>query len=168
MQKKRIRKPPPPEKRKEYRDRYNKKPESKQKTREYLERNRERNNKKRNETRNRKMKEDPLFRLQKLFKDKLRKYFKRINSKKTNKTINILGCTIDEFKIHLESKFESWMTWENKGLYNGTLNYDWDIDHIIPLDTAICEEDIIRLNHFTNLRPLCSYTNRHIKRNKLL
>ena len=60
------------------------------------------------------------------------------------------------------------MNWENKGNWNGipkTVNVAWDIDHIIPLDTAKCEADVIRLNHWTNLQPLCSYTNRIIKRN---
>jgi hypothetical protein len=57
------------------------------------------------------------------------------------------------------------MTWENRGLYNGELNYGWDIDHIIPLDTAETIQDIIRLNHYTNLQPLCSKVNRDIKKN---
>ena len=76
---------------------------------------------------------------------------------------SILGCTISFFKEYLESKFEPWMTWDNKGLYNGTENYGWDIDHIIPLKTTKTEDDIIRLNHYTNLQPLCSYYNRDIK-----
>ena len=59
------------------------------------------------------------------------------------------------------------MTWENKGLYNGELNYGWDIDHIIPLSSAETEEDIIRLNHYSNLQPLCSKINRDIKKGKL-
>ena len=42
-----------------------------------------------------------------------------------------------------------------------------DIDHIIPLSSAKTEEDIIRLNHYTTLQPLCSYTNRYIKKNNL-
>lgn len=39
------------------------------------------------------------------------------------------------------------MTWENRGLYNGELNYGWDIDHIIPLSSVNSEEEIIKLNH---------------------
>jgi hypothetical protein len=81
---------------------------------------------------------------------------------------NILGCTILVFKEYLESKFEPWMTWDNKGLYNGELNYGWDIDHIIPLSSAITENDVIKLNHYTNIQPLCSYTNRDKKKNRLL
>lgn len=92
---------------------------------------------------------------------------KRNGYKKSSRTHEILGCSFEEFKIYLESKFESWMTWKNKGLYNGQLNYGWDLDHIIPISTANIEEDVIRLNHYTNFQPLCSYTNRYIKRDKL-
>ena len=56
------------------------------------------------------------------------------------------------------------MTWENHGLYNGELNYGWDIDHIIPFSSAKTEEDIIKLSHYTNLQPLCSKFNRYLKR----
>lgn len=59
------------------------------------------------------------------------------------------------------------MTWDNKGLYNGEEGYGWDIDHIIPLSTATTEEDIVKLNHFTNLQPLCSYVNRVIKKHNI-
>ena len=84
------------------------------------------------------------------------------------KTEEILGCSFEEFKIYLESKFEPWMTWNNRGLYNSSkLNYGWDIDHKIPLASAETEEEIIKLNHYTNLQPLCSYTNRVIKRDKI-
>lgn len=56
------------------------------------------------------------------------------------------------------------MTWENYGKYNGELEYGWDIDHIIPLSSAKNEDDLLRLNHYTNLQPLCSKVNRDIKR----
>lgn len=56
------------------------------------------------------------------------------------------------------------MTWDNYGLYNGEPNYGWDIDHIIPTTTAFSEEELLKLNHYTNLQPLCSYINRVIKR----
>jgi hypothetical protein len=93
--------------------------------------------------------------------------FRNNGYSKKCKTETILGCSFEDFKLYLESKFETWMTWDNKGRYNGKLNYGWDVDHIIPLDTAETEDDIIKLNHFTNLQPLCSYTNRHIKMYKI-
>jgi hypothetical protein len=55
------------------------------------------------------------------------------------------------------------MSWDNYGLYNGQLNYGWDIDHIIPLYSAEKEVDVLRLNHYTNLQPLCSKVNRDLK-----
>lgn len=87
-------------------------------------------------------------------------------SKKT-RTYQILGCSYEDFKSYIESKFEPWMTWENQGLYNGTENYGWDLDHIIPLSSAKTEEEIIKLNHYTNFQPLCSYINRYVKKDKL-
>jgi hypothetical protein len=70
--------------------------------------------------------------------------------------------------MELESKFEIWMNWDNYGLYNGEFNYGWDIDHIMPLFSAKTEEDVLKLNHYTNLQPLCSKVNRHIKSSKII
>jgi hypothetical protein len=89
---------------------------------------------------------------------------------KNTKSEIILGCSHEEFKKYLESKFEDWMTWDNygnpkDGIYE--LNKTWDIDHIIPLDSVNIEEDLIKLNHYTNLQPLCSIFNRTIKKNKI-
>jgi len=89
--------------------------------------------------------------------------------KKNSKSETILGCTFDVFKTHLENLFEPWMSWDNYGnpkdnIY--TPNKTWDIDHVIPLATAQNENDIIALNHYTNLKPLCSYQNRFIKKDK--
>ena len=79
---------------------------------------------------------------------------------KNERTKIILGIPIEEFKIYLESKFIDDMSWENYGVF-------WDIDHIVPLSTAITEEDVLRLNHYSNLQPLDSYVNRNIKRDRL-
>lgn len=94
-------------------------------------------------------------------------FYRKYSFKKNKRTEDILGCTYDEFKLYIESKFEPWMTWENRGLYNGELNYGWDIDHIIPLSNAKNEEELIKLSNYKNLQPLCSYINRYVKKNKL-
>lgn len=114
----------------------------------------------------RKMKKntDPIYRLHQIISAMIRKSLNYSGFKKNSRTHDILGCSFEEFKIYLESKFEDWMTWENRGLYNGELKYGWDIDHIIPLSTAETEEDVIKLNHYTNLQPLCSKFNRDIKK----
>jgi hypothetical protein len=59
------------------------------------------------------------------------------------------------------------MSWKNHGLYNGDFNYGWDIDHIVPISSAKTEDDVFKLNHFTNLQPLCTKINRDIKNNKI-
>lgn len=108
---------------------------------------------------------DDLYRMRNTIRTSISRSFINNYSKKTQ-TQEILGCSYEELKIYLESKFEDWMTWDNKGLYNGELNYGWDIDHKIPLSSANNEDDLYRLNHFTNLQPLCSKVNRDIKKDK--
>jgi len=80
---------------------------------------------------------------------------------------NILGCTYEEFKEHIEKQFLPWMSWDNYGQYNGELNFGWDFDHTIPISSAKTYEDTIKLNHYTNFQPLCSKINRDIKKDKL-
>lgn len=107
---------------------------------------------------------DKLFNLSCRIRASISKSFKQSGFKKTSKTCIILDCTFEEFKNHIESQFESWMNWNNHGLYNGEFNFGWDLDHIIPISSAKTEEDVIKLNHHTNFQPLCSHTNRNIKK----
>ena len=89
---------------------------------------------------------------------------------KAKKTVNILGCTFEEFKKHIESQFESWMNWDNYGNVCETLepNCSWDLDHILPVSLANTEEEVYLLNHWSNFQPLCSFKNRNIKRDDVL
>jgi hypothetical protein len=108
-------------------------------------------------------KTDPVFKLTKDIVKYIRLallYNKSGIIRENSNLRQILGCTLKEFKTHLESQFEPWMNWDNRGLYNGQLNHGWDIDHIIPKATAKTKEEVIKLNHYTNLRPRCSYINR--------
>ena len=108
-----------------------------------------------------------MFKLRHNISNSIRQSFNRNGFTKQSRTYKILGCSYNDFKLRLESKFEPWMNWGNYGLYDGTPNYGWDIDHIIPLSSAMTEEELIKLNHYTNLRPLCSHINRDIKKNKV-
>lgn len=119
---------------------------------------------------NRISKGDDLFKLNKNISSLIRISMRNGGYKKNAKTANILGCDFNEFKLYLESKFESWMNWSNYGNWNGIpkeKNVSWDIDHIIPVSSAKNEKELIKLNHYTNLQPLCSYYNRYIKRNEI-
>ena len=113
---------------------------------------------------------DNLYKLSQNIRTVIRNAFKNNNFSKKSKTSQILGCSFVDFKLYLESKFEPWMNWSNYGNWNGApkdINTAWDIDHIIPLTQAKNEDEMVKLNHYTNLQPLCSYCNRYIKRDKL-
>lgn len=110
---------------------------------------------------------DKLFKLKFNISSLVRGSIKRNGYQKKSKTTDILGCSIEEFKQYLEQQFKSWMNWDNYGKYNGEYGYGWDIDHIIPVSSAKTEEDILKLNNYTNLQPLDSYINRHIKKDKI-
>ncbi len=113
--------------------------------------------------RKQKLKTDALFKLTCNIRTLIRISFKNGFTKKS-RTEKILGCSYEELKKHFEDRFEPWMTWENYGKYNGDLYFGWDIDHIKPVSLAKNEEELIGLNHYTNLQPLCSKINRYIKR----
>ena len=70
---------------------------------------------------------------------------------KKSKSTEILGCDWVAFKQHIESQFTTDMGWENRNL--------WHIDHKIPLASAKTEEELLALNHYTNLRPLWAVDN---------
>ena len=70
---------------------------------------------------------------------------------KRSKTFDILGCDTEFFVSYISEQFVEGMTLGNHG--------EWHLDHIIPISTAKTEEDIIRLNHYTNFQPLWAADN---------
>jgi hypothetical protein len=70
---------------------------------------------------------------------------------KKTKTHKILGCSFKEFKQHLEKQFTKGMNWDNIG--------EWHLDHIYPVSLAKTEEEIIKLNHYTNFQPMWAKEN---------
>ena len=74
---------------------------------------------------------------------------------KGKKTKELLGCSIQELKIYLESKFREGMSWGNYG------KYGWHIDHIIPcsmFDLTNFEQQK-KCFHYSNLQPLWAVDN---------
>ena len=72
---------------------------------------------------------------------------------KTSKTIDLIGCTLDDLKKHLESQFKEGMNWGNYG--------EWHVDHIIPcsLFDFTKKSDQFECFHYTNLQPLWAIEN---------
>jgi hypothetical protein len=116
---------------------------------------------KRNIARNKKYKEDPVFKIKRLLSTRMRDLLKLKNFNKKETYNNIMGCSPQYLKEHIENQFMEGMSWENHGLYG------WHIDHIIPLSSAKTEEEIYKLCHYTNLQPLWAEDNLK-KSNKIL
>lgn len=100
---------------------------------------------------NRRMSSNPLYKFKKLLSNSIRKSFRKKGFSKSSKTQQILGAKWEIIKEYFESRFEVGMSWDNYG--------KWHIDHILPISTATCEEDVIRLNHYTNLQPMWAKDN---------
>jgi hypothetical protein len=99
-----------------------------------------------------KRKEDHLYRLKENLRRNIKDALKHGGYSKTSKTMQILGCDLNELKAHIERQFTKGMSWAKLGP-------KIHIDHIIPMATAKSEEDLIALNHFTNLRPMWAKEN---------
>ncbi len=106
-----------------------------------------------------KLRNNDLFRLRKLVRDRVRKALKSKKWIRNTLLSNYLGCELSYLKAYLESKFQSGMSWENRG--------KWHIDHIIPLSLAITPEELYKLCHYTNLQPLWAKDNQ-LKSNKII
>ena len=77
------------------------------------------------------------------------------NAIKTKKTLELLGCSWQEARDHIQSQFKEGMTWENHGFYG------WHIDHIIPCASfdLFDPEQQKKCFHYTNLQPLWGHEN---------
>ena len=67
--------------------------------------------------------------------------------------MELTGCTLEELKEHLASKFTEGMTFENYG--------KWHIDHILPCASfdLLLPEEQPKCFHYTNLQPLWAIDN---------
>lgn len=94
---------------------------------------------------------DELYYLKTRVTKVIRTAISRKGYKKNGRSFEILGCSYQEFKAHIESQFKDGMSWERFDLIH--------LDHIIPMKTAKTEVDVLRLNHYTNLQPLWAHDN---------
>lgn len=68
-------------------------------------------------------------------------------------TLELLGCTPEHFRFHLEQQFTDGMTWDNYG--------DWHMDHIQPCASfdQTDPEQQKQCWHYTNYQPLWAEDN---------
>jgi hypothetical protein len=77
------------------------------------------------------------------------------------KFTELLGCSIEDARKHLEEQWQPGMSWDNYGLYG------WHIDHIKPCNTfdLTDPDQQKKCFHYTNLRPLWAKDNLSRPRN---
>ncbi len=107
-----------------------------------------------NSYRKRKISENLNIKLACRLRSRLSRLFKKGTTKYSTLS-SILGCTWENLRIYLESKFQEGMNWNNYGVHG------WHIDHIKPcssFDLADPEQQKICF-HYTNLQPLWAKDN---------
>jgi hypothetical protein len=125
----------------------------------------------RNENTRQKRKEDPIFQLRDNVRTIIRLMItKNYGSKNGSSINNYLPYTMQELKDHLQSQFQSWMTWNNYGKYDSKVwndsdssTWTWQLDHIVPQSilpySSMEDENFQKCWALSNLRPLSAKTN---------
>lgn len=104
---------------------------------------------------------DPVFKIAFLLRRRVAEVVK--GRQKSGSAVKDLGCSVEDLRRYLESKFKPGMSWENHG------RYGWHIDHKKPLSKfdLTDREQFLEACHYTNLQPLWARENL-IKGNKIL
>ena len=120
-----------------------------EKNKEYRKNNKEKLKTLRRKWESKKYKNDGFFRMKKNMRNRIRDYIKGENI--GIRTKDIVGIDYNEFRDYISSMFTEGMTWENYG--------KWHLDHKVPLCSAKNKEELLLLNHYTNLQPLWAEEN---------
>lgn len=93
---------------------------------------------------------DPAFKRETNLRSKMNKMLRSKFGKNHDVFQTWLGCSINQFKKHLEALFKTGMNWSNRG------RFGWHIDHIIPCDKFdfSIQSEALKCFHFTNTQPL--------------
>ena len=97
----------------------------------------------------RKMRQDPMKRIIINMRGRFKEIMNGVRESPTQGRWELIGCSQDQLKSHLESRFKKGMSWANYGKY-------WHVDHILPC-SSFDHRDPNQLKqcwHWTNLRPL--------------
>ena len=102
---------------------------------------------------NLKYKNDLQFKLKVSLRNRISRALKR--GQKNGSAVRDLGCSVDELKTHLESKFLPGMTWDN------WKPDGWHIDHVVALYSfdLTDRKQFLKACHYTNLQPLWAKDN---------
>ena len=120
--------------------------------REYNRQYQQNNKDNHNEYRRNRYANDPLNKLKCSIRYNCWRVSDAVKQDKEMRSLEYLGCSIEEFKLHIESLWLDGMSWDNHG--------EWHIDHEVPLDWYVKnKDDPWEANHYTNLQPLWAMDN---------
>jgi len=117
----------------------------------------------------RKAMRDPVKKLRSTLRKQLLEILKHKGVRRQESALELVGCSVQELKTHLENQFVEGMSWENHGVQRVNGPRKWHIDHITPVDSF----DLFDIDqrkqcfHYLNLRPMWGIENIQ-KSNKIL
>lgn len=99
---------------------------------------------------------DPVFKLKRLIRGRMKSVLKRQKASKNERTLDYVGCSVAELYSHLKSQFTPDMNWNNMGKDDGNGGRGWEIDHRRPCASFDLndEEQKHMCFHWTNLQPM--------------
>ena len=108
-----------------------------------------------NERLRKKYKENIQHKLKSILRGRLWSLVKSNKMLKRKNALNLVGCSVQELKEHVEKQWLPGMSWDNH------TNNGWHIDHIMPCNTfdlTDIEQQKLCF-HYSNLRPLWAADN---------
>ncbi len=127
--------------------------------RAYNGKNRDSINKYHREWKAKKAETDPQYKLKLNVSRRIRYELHTLNKgRKTSRTTDLIGCSIEDLKLHIERQFTTDMAWENYGKI-------WHIDHRIPCAAwdLTNEFESKCCWNYRNLQPMLADDNRRKK-----
>ena len=105
--------------------------------------------------------EDIIFRITNNLATRAYKYLLKNNIQKNITHMQLIGCSREELKIHIENQFIEGMNFENYS--------EWEIDHIKPISLFNLnnENELLECFNYKNLQPLWRLDNIR-KSNKII
>lgn len=120
---------------------------------EWYQKNKNRQRQTRNKWRAKQRKDSPRYNIENALRCRIHGTI--IKGSKSASTLELLGCSFEDCKKHLEAQWKEGMTWDNYGI-NG-----WHIDHIKPCASFDLTDPKQQSEcfHYTNLQPLWAVDN---------
>jgi hypothetical protein len=131
--------------------REHRKEESNRYTRNYNKINKKILSEKHKEYYHKKYSSDINYKIKYVLRGRLNKALKGLSKDST--TMELLGCTLEQFKLYIEKQFIPIFTWENYGKI-------WELDHIIPCSNFnfLDPSQQQKCFHYSNFQPLFKTT----------